>query len=62
MICPSCGEWVDEGDPVCGSCGAYLSDGDEYECPNCHEISLIDDYDTNCPFCGAPIKREDVLY
>ena len=31
MICPSCGEWVDEGDPVCPNCGAYFSDDDEYE-------------------------------
>lgn len=29
MICPSCGSWVDEGDPVCPSCGAYFSDDDD---------------------------------
>ena len=61
MICPSCGSWVDEGDPVCPSCGAYFSDDgfDEYECPQCHQNFQIDDYDTKCMFCGAPIKRED---
>lgn len=64
MICPSCGSWVDEGDPVCSSCGAYFSDDDceEYECPQCHEHFEIDEFDTNCRFCGAPIKREDYFY
>ncbi len=62
MICPSCGSWVDEGDPVCPSCGAYFSDDEEYECPNCHQRFLIDDYDSTCMFCGAPIKRKDDFY
>lgn len=61
MICPSCGSWVDEGDPVCSSCGAYFSDDDsgQYECPQCHECFEIDESDINCRFCGAPIKRYD---
>lgn len=63
MICPSCGSWVDEGDPVCPSCGAYFNDvKEEYTCPNCHRTFTLDCYDTNCMFCGAPIKREDDFY
>ncbi len=56
MICPSCGSWADEGDPVCPSCGAYLTDSAEYVCPRCHESFYIDDVDDECPFCGAPIQ------
>ena len=59
MICPSCGSWVDEGDPVCPSCGAYFSDSEEYECPNCHETFHADYDDEECPFCGAPIEEPD---
>ena len=62
MICPSCGSWVDEGNPICSSCGASFSDVDEYECPECHQHFEIDEFDTNCMFCGAPIKREDYVY
>lgn len=59
MICPSCGSWVDEGDPVCPSCGAYFSDSEEYECPRCRERFDVDDFDDECPFCGAPIESSD---
>lgn len=62
MICPSCGEWIDEGDPICPSCGAYLSDDEEYECPVCHERFIIDVYDNTCRYCGAPIKKRDEYY
>lgn len=62
MICPSCGSWVDEGDPVCPSCGAYFADDEEYTCPNCHRTFIIYGYDTNCVFCDAPIKRTDDFY
>lgn len=52
MICPNCGSWVDEGDPVCSSCGAYFSDDEyvEYECPQCHKHFEIDEFDRNCRF------------
>ncbi len=59
MICPSCGSWVDEGDPVCPSCGAYFSDEGEYECPHCHERFYVEIIDTVCPFCGASIERPE---
>lgn len=29
MICPICGSWVDEGDPICPDCGTYICDDDE---------------------------------
>lgn len=29
MICPICGSWVDEGDPVCPECGTYFIDNEE---------------------------------
>ena len=61
MICPQCGSWVDEGDPVCLSCGAYFTSEEEYECPVCHNSFIIDDEDV-CIFCGAPIKKRDEYY
>lgn len=59
MICPSCGSWADEGDPVCPSCGAYLSDSEEYVCPRCRESFDPDVFGDECPFCGAPIMKSD---
>ena len=38
MICPNCGGWVDEGEPMC-SCGTSFGEDyqQEYTCPECGE-------------------------
>ena len=61
MICPNCGSWVDEGEPICSSCGASFGDDyeEEYTCPECHRMFMVDEFDTKCPFCGAPIEKKN---
>lgn len=62
MICPNCGSWVDEGEPMC-SCGTSFGDDYmEYTCPDCHETLIINEFDTHCRYCGAPIKRDEYFY
>ena len=51
MICPNCGSWVDEGEPMC-SCGTSFGEDyqQEYTCPECHGMFMMDEFDNNCPF------------
>ena len=52
-VCPSCGEYIEEGSLYCPRCGFYQKQ--ELTCSQCGE--KINPQDSFCPHCGQEIKK-----
>ena len=53
-ICPSCGEYIEEGSLYCSRCGFHQKQ-QELTCSQCGE--KINPQDKFCPHCGQEIKQ-----
>jgi len=52
-VCPSCGEYIEEGSLYCSHCGFYQKQ--ELTCSQCGE--KINSQDRFCPRCGQEVKK-----